>query len=192
MDHIDTLETLLHAHLNASPVCSEHDLIQQLQKDTIDPFDQLDLKHSKDLFSAHFLIRHVLYKLQTRYLNEKSFLLELGMSEIKRTPYVAGTNALSEHDAVREYYLDIKHYLETSEDDVNDLLKGFWEKYLAYESKDSDFETLGLSPDSSHDEVKKRFRALAQQHHPDKGGDANHFHAIKQAKENLDRLFKTR
>lgn len=34
---------------------------------------------------------------------------------------------------------------------------------------------FGLPPDSSQDEVKKKFRELAKKHHPDLGGDSGKF-----------------
>lgn len=45
----------------------------------------------------------------------------------------------------------------------------------------SPFETLGLSPTASADEVRARWKSLASQHHPDKGGDAETFNTIRQA-----------
>lgn len=40
------------------------------------------------------------------------------------------------------------------------------------------YAVLGLSDGSTQDEVKKAFRALAMQHHPDKGGDLKKFQSI--------------
>ena len=47
------------------------------------------------------------------------------------------------------------------------------------------YDELGLSPRCTFDEIKQRYRALAQQHHPDKGGDEDHFKKIKLAYEVL-------
>lgn len=43
------------------------------------------------------------------------------------------------------------------------------------------FDVLGLSHDASPQEVKARWRELAAQHHPDKGGDAEDFHRYQTA-----------
>jgi len=43
------------------------------------------------------------------------------------------------------------------------------------------YEVLGVAKDASTDEVKKAFRKLSHQHHPDKGGDATKFQEINQA-----------
>jgi curved DNA-binding protein CbpA len=47
------------------------------------------------------------------------------------------------------------------------------------------YDELGLSPRCTFDEIKQRYRALAQQHHPDKGGDEDQFKRIKLAYEVL-------
>ena len=47
------------------------------------------------------------------------------------------------------------------------------------------YDELGLSPRCTFDEIKQRYRALAQQHHPDKGGNEDHFKKIKLAYEVL-------
>src|SRR3989344_2935665 len=43
------------------------------------------------------------------------------------------------------------------------------------------YEILGVSKDSSKDEIKKTYKKLALQHHPDRGGDAEKFKEISEA-----------
>lgn len=43
------------------------------------------------------------------------------------------------------------------------------------------YETLGVGESSSPDEIKRAYRKLASQHHPDKGGDTAKFQAIQSA-----------
>lgn len=43
------------------------------------------------------------------------------------------------------------------------------------------YATLGVSKTATADEIKKAFRRLASQHHPDKGGDTQKFQAIQAA-----------
>lgn len=47
------------------------------------------------------------------------------------------------------------------------------------------FEALGVSPHCSDDDIKKRFRRLALEHHPDKGGSKECFQEISNAYEIL-------
>jgi len=43
------------------------------------------------------------------------------------------------------------------------------------------YDTLGISENASQDEIKKAYRQLANQHHPDKGGDTTQFQKIQAA-----------
>jgi curved DNA-binding protein len=43
------------------------------------------------------------------------------------------------------------------------------------------YQILGIAPDSSADNIKRAYRKLASQHHPDKGGDTARFQEIQEA-----------
>lgn len=43
------------------------------------------------------------------------------------------------------------------------------------------YATLGISKDATPDQIKKAYRKLASQHHPDKGGDKETFQKVQQA-----------
>ncbi|MEK7116297.1 MAG: DnaJ domain-containing protein, partial [Patescibacteria group bacterium] len=43
------------------------------------------------------------------------------------------------------------------------------------------YAILGVKKDASEDEIKKAFRRLAHEHHPDKGGDQKKFKDVNEA-----------
>jgi DnaJ-class molecular chaperone len=47
------------------------------------------------------------------------------------------------------------------------------------------YETLGVSESANPDEIKRAYRKLASQHHPDKGGDTKKFQEIQTAYDTL-------
>jgi curved DNA-binding protein CbpA len=47
------------------------------------------------------------------------------------------------------------------------------------------YDVLGVSADASPEEIKSKYKSLAQHHHPDKGGDEETFKKIKTAYEIL-------
>lgn len=47
------------------------------------------------------------------------------------------------------------------------------------------YETLGINEKTNADEIKKAYRKLASQHHPDKGGDTKKFQEIQTAYDTL-------
>ena len=52
------------------------------------------------------------------------------------------------------------------------------------------YNTLGVPRDADHDTIKKAYRKLAMQHHPDKGGDISKFQEITAAYETLSDVGK--
>jgi DnaJ family protein A protein 2 len=43
------------------------------------------------------------------------------------------------------------------------------------------YDILGVSKNATFEEIKTKYKSLAQQHHPDKGGDPDLFKKIKHA-----------
>ena len=43
------------------------------------------------------------------------------------------------------------------------------------------YSTLGVARTATDDEIKRAYRKLASQHHPDKGGDKAQFQAVQEA-----------
>jgi len=190
MELLDSILPAISAYFDAHQRCTEHELISHLQKRKIEPFDQLNLRHSKDLFCAHFLTRHALYQLQNHYQENASYCLKIELTQIERLSYLSGSYHITPHDALKAYYLDISHYFETGEDEINELLTHFWQKYLAQDDKLQALQVLGLPANADYAAIKKHYRSLAQKNHPDKGGCAEQFAKISAAKTILDTVFR--
>ena len=181
--------------LNDFPLTNEHQLIKHLQDNKVTPFDTFSLAELTDLFSAHFLCMHVLYHLKREYSDKQTFVLDIQLVRIHRIPLDESDElnnnekmAIETIDPLESYYLNSKHYFETQEDEINDLLKSFWQKYMAQDEKKEALDVLNLPIDADEKMIKTQYKHLAQKHHPDKGGCAEMFTKIRQAKTVLDQL----
>ena len=123
-----------------------------------------------ELFRAHFFLFHSLYLL-SNILNEKRIgLLDIHTLKIQLLPYQSGENALQVDNKLKEYYLDFSNLENTTEDDVYDMLASFWNKYNKFENRDEALAELGLQDPVTDKMIKKEYRRLIMQHHPDRGG----------------------
>ena len=177
------------------PLSSEHKIIKHLQDNNISPFDTFNLSNNRDLFSAHFLCMHALYKLKAQYQLTNKYKLIIQTIKIQRLVLNEGIvhnelkTAVEHIDPLESYYLDPKHFFNTEEDEISDLLKSFWEKYLAQDDIKEALDTLKLPIEADAKMIKAQYLRLAQKYHPDKGGCAKTFTKINQAKAILDKRF---
>jgi DnaJ-class molecular chaperone len=70
------------------------------------------------------------------------------------------------------------------------MLKSFWGMYIAQDNKKEALDTLNLPANADAKTIKAQDLHLAQKHHPDKGGCAEMFTKIRQAKTVLDKIYK--
>lgn len=181
------LTTLLEVKLSQGEAFSEYQLIHWLQQPEQNLFSATALTHSASLFHCHFLVMHVLYCLQQRWLDQRTALLDISAVHIQKKPWVNGQmkQSLGHVDPLASYYLDLTN-LHTSEDEINRLLQRFWHTMLSPKaSAEEDFATLELANTASAKEIQQQFRRLAMQHHPDRGGNSERFHAIQTAYQRL-------
>lgn len=160
---------------------SEYDLIQALrQRDDVGLAD-VDLRHNLDLFQVHFLLFHTLYRLRDELWSRREGHLEISPLRIALRSYQPGNAGLSEHDPLREYYLNSSNLEQTSADDVGDLLARFWIRMHAGERRAEALRVLGLKDPVDQNAIKRAYRRLAMQHHPDRGGDKARLQELNQA-----------
>lgn len=165
----------------------EYELIRRLREDRTPGFPAGPLSDPVVLFQSHFLLRHALYRLRDQYLQAGSALLEMNALEIRLAAYREGGNGIALHDPLRAYYDDLAHLETTDRDEVERLLTRFWERLAANERRQSALAVLDLADPVDHDTITRRYRRLAQRHHPDRGGDSIQFRAIRRAFETLQK-----
>lgn len=185
------LLSTIEGYVLSQGMCSEHQLIRYLQLSNLAPFNQLNLQHPKELFCAHFLVKHCLYTLQDNLIHTERCFLRITATKITVEPFSKGQNGLQPFDKLKAYYLDISHYFETSEREINTLLRSFWQRYLVRDDKQRALKTLGLNSDADYPAIKQAYRRLAQATHPDKGGDSKEFIKLAAAKALLDTLYNS-
>ena len=165
---------------NQSESVSEHTLLSLLRQQ--EGLEWLQKTGSDlSLFQGHFMLMHVLYRLQGLYWEQQYAHLEISALSITKLVYQPGDAGLQTADPLRSYYLDINNLQETSAEEVEEMLSGFWQRYLAGEGKEDALAVLGLEADATREHIEQQYRRLAAQHHPDRGGDGRQLAEINQA-----------
>lgn len=173
---------------------SEHQLLTLLQKPPYHFFAKESLAEPLRLFQTHFLLFHCLYRLREQWLKNNIGILNISalqiikvpMPKVPSNPDLLSTSKLNleQADPLAQYYLDNTHLTSTTSEDVDALLSGFWKKIsmpLATEPLEDALSVMNLEPPITLKDLKVQYRRLAQQHHPDKGGDSEHFKNICRA-----------
>ena len=161
----------LQVELESNPEgIGEYDLMTSLKSQGYFNFlSQPALPH--ELFQAHFFLFHALYLLSNQLLEQKEFLLEIHTLKIQLLPYQAGEKALQVDSKLKAYYLDFNNLENTSEEDVYEMLSSFWNKFNNYDNRKEALAELGLKDPVEDQKIKKEYRRLIMQHHPDRGGN---------------------
>lgn len=168
---------------------SEYDLICALREQGYFAFMEPSPALPHELFQAHFLLFHSLYVWRDRLHATQQACLLISPLEIRQQDWNAGEAGLVAHDPLRAYYLELANLQTTSEDDVNELIAGFWRSLSRSEQRDTALRELGLVDPVSDDVIIQTYRRLAMQHHPDRGGDQQRLQSINRA---YELLIKTR
>jgi len=160
---------------------SEHDFLRTLDAQGF--FKTLDAAVSSTLllFQKHFLLFHVLYSINQQRVADKRGGLQITPMLIKQLDYLEADTQIGEFDSLCDYYLELENLTSATGDKVDDLLNGFWEKYLRNEKRGAALEALGLNDPVTDAQIVQRYRKLANVHHPDKGGDKDIIQEINEA-----------
>jgi hypothetical protein len=180
---IKVIDQILSEHPNG---VSEYDLIDQLNRQHGSLYPKPDLSDQLLLFQHHFYLRHCLYLLQDELSRQGDCYLDINAVTItKRLSGNISEKSLSQHDPLRDYYLDLSNLNKETRTSVTSMLDNFWVALSKYQVQPEALAELGLSGSESPEEQKRQFKRLAQQHHPDKGGDPEKFNDIQNAWEKL-------
>jgi hypothetical protein len=186
------LSDQLHVLLRAAPAgISEFQLIQQLKARHSTHIPNLGLADKLVLFRTHFLLFNALYQLRERLWGRQEAHLEIGPLCVQLQPWRPGTQALAEHDPLRDYYLNLQHLRDTTERDVEKLLASFWTRMQGGDEKRAALELFELDGDRPLNlaVIKQRYRQLVSIHHPDRGGSTSRLQSINLAMEILERYY---
>jgi DnaJ-domain-containing protein 1 len=192
LDLAEQLQQLLQA---APAGLGEYQLIQQLKDRHCTHIPHLPLTDKLVLFRTHFLLFNALYRLRERLWGEQAGFVQINPLCIQLLPYQAGRTELSEHDPLRDYYLDLSQLSHTDERDVEKLLASFWTRMQGGEEKCAALELFELADDPQAlnlATIKRRYRQLVSQHHPDRGGSTARLQSINKAMEILERYYGKR
>lgn len=170
---------LLHANPDG---LSEYEIITKLKAQGL-YIDAIE-DPSMALYTGHFLVMNALYALQRELLADGLYLY-ISPMENRLYPTQAGGHgalrAASADAALSAYYLDWNNLDTMTPDGVDKLLTGFWERFVATDRQPDALAVLGLEAGVRWDEIMAAYRRLAAKHHPDKGGDAEQFMAVREA-----------
>ncbi|HEY7773513.1 MAG TPA: DNA-J related domain-containing protein [Marinagarivorans sp.] len=144
------------------------------------------------LFAKHFMVRRCCYRLREQF-TQRGWAVTFELMHIKFHPLAPSDNqayrvAVASDALLAEFYDDLQTLAQATTSSVGKLLADFWVKYEAYQRADSAYEVLEVAADASWSDIQQAYRQLAARHHPDKGGDADRFVAIKTAYERLKAL----
>lgn len=166
-----------------------HELLHEVRQ--VARIPDLDDDVQLALFKLNWLMMNALYQLQSEFLQE-GYYLSVSTLNIRLEPLpAAGSESICQQlriEPLRAYYLDWKHFSDTTREEVQALLDGVWQEYISGDEQARAYQVLGLEVNASAQMIRKTYRKLAGQFHPDKGGDPLRFMEIREAYEVLKKV----
>ena len=173
---------LIHHHPDG---ISEHEIFKHLGDHA--GFGNIGHSGQLPLFQKHFMIMNGLYQLQRNLWSDEQLVLDISPLKIFITHSSADGNtshpAISESANLRDYYLDWSNLEKTTEEDVIELHQNFWDRFNYQEGRESALVTLNLDENASTEIIRSRYKKLAAEYHPDRGGCSERFIEIRKAYE---------
>ena len=179
------LEAVLEQVRQAPAGQTEHALLGRLGSARVAPFADAELGDPMALFRVHFLLFHCLYRLQDR-LAARGEWLDIHCLDIALRPLPPGATGaageIARADPLRTYYLELANLDAMDAETLEAMLSGFWRRLDGGERRREALDLLGLDEPVDSEQVTRRYRQLAQQHHPDKGGDTETLQRLNEAR----------
>jgi len=163
---------------------TEWRLLKAIRDEGLAWYDEL-LTDNLDLFRAHFGLFHILYKMRDDLLDRQEGHLVIHPLQVELLDYSPAPESIDNHDPLRDYYLDESNLGETSLGDVDSMLESLWQRLDRDVHRVDALTALGLEDPVDDATIQRRYRELAREHHPDRGGSKERFQAINAA---MDRL----
>ena len=169
---------------------SLYQLMQILEKSGYDLIRcKADESSEVKIFRKNFIVMNALYELNSD-LSGSGYRLCISSLKIQ---LLVDDNGLTAEDqaaqaALSKYYLDWDNYHGTDKEDVDALLKSFWESYKNYnhhqygnDKRLDSLDVLGLESSASWKDIQQAYRQLIKIYHPDKGGNSLKFIQVRKA-----------
>ena len=171
---------ILHAHPGG---ITEHALFGLLARHGARAFGKEAFADDLTLFRSHFLLFHALYRLSDELARRGEGTLAIDCLKILHIPFssAAPHPGLVRGDALRSYYLDLRHLTQTTAADLRGMLDAFWQGYRRWDKRAEALDVLGLRDPVRDAEIKATYRRLALELHPDRGGDGTALQRVNAA-----------
>lgn len=174
---LDTLQHVVETHSNG---VSEHTLFKLLADAGAMPEFSADTE-PLTLFRVHFQLFHQLYRLRERLLESQAAILLISPIKIRLIPYSSGHPALSLHDPLYSYYMNLENLHNMDTRQLDHMVGEFWARLAGGDERKRALAELGLVDPVNDDTIRKAYRKLAMTLHPDRGGEKIAFQAINEA-----------
>ncbi len=123
------------------------------------------------LFKSHFLLFHTLYRLREQLWREQRYHLHIHSLDIRLADYHPGNTGLCSKDSLRDYYLNLDNLFKTDAAAVDDMINDFWLQLSGLDKRREALTVLQLIDPVDDLTIRRQYRKLVMQHHPDRGGD---------------------